>query len=883
MISRTFGHYKIIEKIGAGGMGEVYRALDTRLDREIAIKILPEGTSDPERLKRFEREARTVAALKHPNIVTIHSVEEIDGRSCLTMELVDGKTLAELIPAGGLLLERFFELAIPLSEALIAAHTRGITHRDLKPPNVMVDADGTLKVLDFGLAKLFAAPDGSEDATFVGEESVTGEGRVLGTVYYMSPEQAEAKPLDQRSDIFSLGVVLYEMATGKRPFAGDTPISTISSILKDTPPPVTEVRENLPRHLARVVNRCLEKNPDKRFQTARDVANELEGLQKEVESGDIEQAITASMSRSSLDVPWHRRGGAWPLIAGAIVIAAAAGAFFFGKRSRTAPELELSTRPMTSMVGVEIAGSWSPDGGFFAYAHSMSGPLDIFVVSASGGDPIKLVESPYDDISPRWSPDNRWVAFVSGRNNESGIYIVPPLGGQIQKVVETGMSPLSLQMQATLGSNPWSPDGRTLLFARNDDSGITRIWTIDFETRNETPLDTQAGPDESDSAPTYSRAGDQIAFCRSDNTSSRLMVMPAGGGRPEEFLVTDNEQEFTPCWAPDGETIVYGGWVGGVYTVNVRSGKARQVTTGETLGMPIVARDGRILYSTSTHQTDLYVQDIDDGSTERLTLHTKDNFTSSFSPDGSQVAYMSSRTGNQEIWLLDRNGGSERQLTNREAGDWSPDWSPDGRVIVFASLHGGTRGIWIASVEGGALRKLGDHVPRSDPHWSPDGSMIGFVGYEEGTPSLFVIDPGGGNKRKVLDGVQAFDWYPDSKHIIYSRLEGARTEMWVGNIETGETAVLLATPFVELSVAPDGSAVSYCSALSHYNMNLHVLPLNPPDSPGGLPTPAGPPRAITHGDGEWHVHNGGWSPDSKQVIYTRDTDTGDIYLLEGAL
>jgi len=882
MTGKTFGHYKIIEKIGKGGMGEVYRALDTRLDREIAIKILPEGTSDPERLKRFEREAKTVAALKHPNIVTIYSVEEIDGRSCLTMELVDGKTLAELIPAGGMSLERFFDLAIPLSEALIAAHAKGITHRDLKPPNVMVDADGTLKVLDFGLAKLFAAPDGSEDATFVGEESVTGEGRILGTVYYMSPEQAEAKPLDQRSDIFSLGVVLYEMATGKRPFDGDTPISTISSILKETPPSVTEIRENLPRHLARVVNRCLEKNPDKRFQTARDVANELEGLQKEVESGDIEQAITGSMSRDSLRHSRQTRRSPWLLIAGVVIIAAAAGAFFFGKRSRTAPELELSTRPMTSMVGVEVAGSWSPDGGFFAYAHSMNGPLDIFVVSASGGDPIKLVESPYDDFGPRWSPDNRWVAFVSGRDNKSGIYIVPPLGGQIQKVVETGMSPLSLAMQATLGSNPWSPDGRTLLFARVDDSGTMRIWTIDLETRKETPLEAQAGPDESDSAPTYSWDGDQIAFCRSNKAGIRLMVMPAGGGQPEEVLATGIEQRFTPCWAPDGETIVYGGWVGGIYTVNVRSGKARQVTTGETLGMPVVAHDGRILYSTSTHQTDLYVQDIADGSTERLTLHTKDNFTSSFSPDGSEVAYMSSRTGNDEIWLLDRDGGSERQLTNREAQDWSPDFSPDGNKIVFGSNQGGTPGIWVVGVEGGALKKLGDHAPGSAPHWSPDGSVIGFVGYEEGVPSMFVIDPRGENKREVLGGVREFGWYRDSKHIIYTWREGARTEMRVANIETGETALLLDTPFVEMSVASDGSAVSYCSALSHFNMNLYVLPLEPPDSPGGLPSPAGPPRAITRGDGEWHVHNGGWSPDSKQVIYTRDTDTGDVYLLEGA-
>ena len=882
MIGKTFGHYEIIERIGKGGMGEVYKARDTRLDREIAIKILPKDTADSDRLKRFEREAKAVAALKHPNIVTIHSVEEIDGRPCLTMELIDGKTLSELIPSGGLPLEQYFELAIPLSVALVAAHAKGITHRDLKPPNVMVDADGTLKVLDFGLAKLFAAPDGSEDATVVGEDSATGEGRVLGTVYYMSPEQAEAKPLDQRSDIFSLGVVLYEMATGKRPFSGDTPISTISAILKETPPSVTEVRENLPRHLARVINRCLEKNPDKRFQTARDVANELEGLQKEVESGDIEQVISASMSRDSLDLPRQKRRGPWLLIAGVVVVAAAAAAFFFGKRSEPESAREVTRRPMTSMVGMEIAGSWSPDGGFFTYSHSMAGPMDIFVVSASGGDPITLVESPYDDVNPRWSPDNRWVAFVSSRDNKLGIYLVPPLGGQVQKVVETGLPPLSGPTYSTLGANPWTPDGRTLLFARNDENGMLSVWTIELESRKETRLTTPAGASEMDFWPTYSFAGDQIVFCRTDDTVSRLMAMPADGGEPKEILRED-ESSLLPSWTPDGKSIIYGRDSDGVFVIDVGSDRVRQLFTGDYEGAPVVARDGRILYSTFSHQTDLYIQDVDGGNAERITFHTMNNFGARLSPDGTRVVYASSRTGNGEVWLIDRGSGKERRLTNRKAEEWSPDWSPDGREIVFNSQHDGASGLWVVRVDGGALRKLGDHEPLEDSHWAPDGSVIGFVANEESGRALFVIDPQGGNKRKVLDGVQTFDWYRDSKHIIYSWHEGARTEMRVANLETGKEAVLLDEPFIELAVAPDGKAVSYCSALSHFNMNLHVLRLKPPDSPGGLPTPEGQPQAITHGDGEWHVHNGGWSADSKQVIYTRDTDTGDVYLLEGAM
>ena len=470
MLGRTFGHYEIAARIGKGGMGEVYRAHDTRLDRHIAIKVLPEDTAaDPERIARFEREAKAVAALQHPNIVTIHSVEQIDGRSCITMELVSGKTLAELIPSGGLPLDRFFDLAIPLADALRAAHAKSITHRDLKPSNIMVDDDGRLRVLDFGLAKLLSSTDPSVDMT-VAREPVTGEGRILGTVHYMSPEQAEGKPLDHRSDIFSLGVVLYEMATGLRPFGGDTPISTLSAILKETPPSVTRVRANLPRHLARVINRCLEKNPEKRFQTARDVCNELEGLRKEVESGDVEvlpsSTSSASVMREASSAAPRRRYLALVVIAvvGAAAVAAAIYSVRMMQPSKAETPTVLKTRPMTGSVGTESPGSWSPDGGFFAYDHSQNGPMDIFVVSSAGGDPIKLVQSPYDDVTPRWSPDNRWIAFASNRDGKTGIYLVPPLGGPIRHLVETGLRPLSYYIAATLGTHPWSADGRSLIF-----------------------------------------------------------------------------------------------------------------------------------------------------------------------------------------------------------------------------------------------------------------------------------------------------------------------------------------------------------------------------------------------------------------------------------
>ena len=284
MIGTTLSHFKITAKLGEGGMGEVYRAEDTKLGREVAIKVLPaEMAEDPARLERFQREARAVAALNHPNIVTIYSVEEAGGTHFITMELVEGHTLSQEIPDGGLELGRFFELAIAMTRALAAAHAKGITHRDLKPANVMVNREGQVKVLDFGLAKLTeesVAPEMTQMPT----EVLTQEGLVIGTIPYMSPEQVEGKSIDPRTDIFSLGVLFYEMATGDRPFKGDTSPALMSSILKDVPAPVIETRSDLPRHLGRILHRCLEKNPQHRYSSASDLAYELESFRKEHES-----------------------------------------------------------------------------------------------------------------------------------------------------------------------------------------------------------------------------------------------------------------------------------------------------------------------------------------------------------------------------------------------------------------------------------------------------------------------------------------------------------------------------------------------------------------------------------------------------------------------
>jgi serine/threonine protein kinase/Tfp pilus assembly protein PilF len=331
LTGRTLGKYRLLEALGSGGMGEVYLAEDTRLGRRVALKLLPPETADhPEKIQRFEREAQTIASLNHPGIVTLHSIEEADGRRFLTMEHVEGQTLGSSIPRSGLPMKRLLPLAIALTDAVSAAHRQGILHRDLKPENVMLTPEGRLKVLDFGLAKLWADSADDEDRTTRETQSVTQDGRIVGTVAYMSPEQAQGLPVDHRSDVFSLGILLYEMATGERPFQGRTNLSVLSSVLKDNPRPIHELREDVPRPLARMIQRALEKRPEDRYQSTTDLRRDLEDLKRDFDTGELLRESTSGSRRFAM-LPEHR---SWllPALVGAAVAVVVAAAFIFFSR-----------------------------------------------------------------------------------------------------------------------------------------------------------------------------------------------------------------------------------------------------------------------------------------------------------------------------------------------------------------------------------------------------------------------------------------------------------------------------------------------------------------------------------------------------------------------
>jgi serine/threonine protein kinase len=428
MVGRTISHYEILDKLGEGGMGVVYKAKDTHLDRFVAIKVLPpEKIANPERKRRFTQEAKAASALNHPNIITIHDIDEADGVYFMSMEFVAGKPLSGLIPRQSMRLAEVLKYTIQIADALGKAHGAGIIHRDLKPPNIMVTEEGVVKVLDFGLAKLME-PAGSELAqtkTLTSEESSSTErGTILGTVPYMSPEQAEGRKVDARSDIFAFGSVLYEMTTGRRAFHGDSKLSTLSAILKEDPQPVRELVGDAPRDLEKIITRCLRKEADRRFQHMDDLKIALTELREESDSGLKGQAT---------DIPGGRveRGNRrllW-LLAG-LLLAAGVGVAWWRLHGPSG-NMPLTLTQLTTDAGLTYQPALSPDGKLLAYASDRGGEgnLDIWVQQVPRGEPIRVTHDGVDDSDPSFSPDGSTITFRSDRAG-GGIYVVPALGGE---------------------------------------------------------------------------------------------------------------------------------------------------------------------------------------------------------------------------------------------------------------------------------------------------------------------------------------------------------------------------------------------------------------------------------------------------------------------
>jgi len=758
MIGTTLGHYQIVELLGKGGMGEVYLADDTRLRRRVALKILArELAGDPDRRERFEREALAAASLNHPNIVTIHSVEEERGIPFLTLELIDGQTLADLIPEGGLPLDRVLTLAIPLADAVGAAHQRGITHRDLKPANIMVTSDGRVKVLDFGLAKL------KEDARLMAEAgmptaALTGDGRIVGTVAYMSPEQAEGKPVDQRSDVFSLGVMLYEMATGSRPFTGETQMSILSAILKDSPRPITDVKRGLPRDFSRIVTRCLSKDVEDRYQSAKDVRNDLRALKNDLTSGELVPVSTAGETVAIAPLRSVSRGFILGAVV-AVVIVSVVAAFIL--RARTpAGVSEAAARPFDSIgltrlttTGMAGMAAISGDGRYVAHVSTKGGQQSLWLRQVATTSNVEIVPSAeVRYVGLTFSPDGNYIYYTTYNQgtNLGLLYQIAVLGGGARLIVEDIDTAVS-----------FSPDGKRFAFLRGyPDERASAVIVANADGNDLRKLATRKSPAEfplfgvswSPDAKTIVATGAQDGQLRGE-----IVAVDAATGAERVLPSPDWRQVNRVAWLPDGSGLLVNAQESAaesssqVFYLSYPSGDARRITSDLTSYSGLsVAPDGRsFVCIRNERRSAIWTQAVDNpakASAISADAGTDDGIHGmSWAPDG-RIVFTTESSGNPDIWVMNADGSRRVQLTSTPGQDISPRVTPDGKYIVFVSDRDGGLRLWRMGFDGsGATRLSADLVARGRGTLSADGKWV------------YYSEVSGPSRKAPIDGGAAVD------------------------------------------------------------------------------------------------------------------------------
>jgi Tol biopolymer transport system component len=751
-VRTRLGPYEIVATLGAGGMGEVYKARDTRLNRFVAIKILPpERVADAGRKQRFRLEAQAASALNHPNIISIYDIAVDNGRDYIVMEYVPGKTLDALIPHSGMRLGELLKIAIPVAGGLTAAHAAGIVHRDVKPSNVMVSETGLVKLLDFGLAKLTERGEVTEDASTLTLKPATDAGTVLGTAAYMSPEQADGQPLDARSDIFSFGAVLYEMATGHRAFAGESKAATLAAVLNKEPSPLRERAPEVPAELERVILRCLRKDPDKRQQHMVDVKVLLEELREESEPGKL-AAVEAQKKRR------------WPWVTAAALIIAAAGAGLWLWRGREEPSPRVV--PLTTFAGIENFPSFSPDGNqvVFAWDGEKHDNVDLYVKLIGSPTALRLTTDRAPDSFPAWSRDGRQIAFLKN-GQPPAIFLISPLGGPEQKLVDFDAAP---------GAPAWSPDGKFLVVARSSLASRVVPPGVGGESGALYLVPLQGGelrpilvPDSGryHLFPAFDPAGRSLAFasCGDVGPSCDISLVALN----TDFVPQNRPRRIRRvpaglaglAWAADGRTLVYSAGTSindyFLWRLNVASGEAKRLETASVGAMfPAAAWKGRRLaFARQVSDQDIWRVEAGAKPEPFLASTMLDN-NAQFSPDGQRIAFSSARGVDRvAIWLSDAGGANLVQLTRGPGTyDGSPRWSPDGRCIAFDALGSdGRRSVHIVESTGGQSRHLTTGFPwiNKVPSWSRDGKWIYFTSDRTGRWEIWRIPAQGGATEQI--------------------------------------------------------------------------------------------------------------------------------------
>jgi eukaryotic-like serine/threonine-protein kinase len=863
--------YLVEREIGRGGMATVYLAHEVRHRRPVALKVLRGERAAELGPERFLREIETAARLQHPHILPVFDSGESAGQFWFTMPYVDGESLRDrLSRTPPLSVADAVRIAREAAQALEYAHRQGVVHRDIKPENILLTRDGSTLVADFGIARSAEASD-----------RITSAGTVMGTPSYMSPEQAGADTeVDGRSDIYSLGCVLYEMVAGRPPFTGATPHAVVARHMTEPPPPLRAPGGHVSPPLERAILKAMAKAPGDRFDSAAEFASALE------RPGVVGPARARARPRTIA------------LAVIALVAAIASGSLLLRRRDAAvrapggtvASGFDRKLTQLTTGAGVEEWPAWSPDGTRLAYVAEVDGFRQLFVRTLATGEEHRVTHGPRDDIQPAWSPDGARLVFVRA-TADSGKLAPSDINGWYFEGGDVWSVDVGSGREAPLVSNAfgpaWSPDGARLAFDASW-AGPRRIWISDGAGRNPRQLTSDSSEAVIHAGPRWSPDGRRLVFRRIDKTDSDIMTAEVASDATTR-VTHDASTDLDPTWSRDGRWIYFASNRGGginVWRIAVgadgrAAGQPRQLTTGAGDDVePVPAPDGhRLAFAVRGLNADLWQLPVSPetgaaaGPPAPVVVSTREESRGAWSPDGRMIAFNSDRQGEMNIWLRDLGSGADRRVTSGPGGDYQPSWAPDGRTLTFFSARAGNSDIWAVSVADGRLRRLTeDPGMDTNPFYSPDGLSIAFMSDRLGRTDVWVMNADGSGQRRLTStgaGGHFLRWTKDGRGIVFRAETG--TERRIMRVAVGDGAL---TPLPEvtsgahMSWSPDESVLM--DVRGHRALWAH-----PVDG-------TAPRRVFAFEDADVRIDYPVWSPDGRWVLFDRaEPHGGDLWLLDG--